>query len=404
MKKNNFWKRFWTMDVHNHEGFTLVELIIVIAILAILSSVAVVGYSAYIKKANKQADVTLAAEIENALTLAMYSGELTSGDYVVIKYNGTAVAKNANDESILTAAAAMEAAFGAGWENSLKLKWDGWTVGVAGDAEKMDMVFNSNFSPEKMDVLLGQLQGVVGDASFYLEDRDIAVSAEIAEIMKQNGIDIEAGTILNEDTSMAAANAYVFLVAGQLGVYDVQMDDEGNMSPEGETFIAGWAANNFDGASMDPVAAAAAKYASVLALAKYVDSKAGTTYENQLNVSADPRDDADLVLAAIQSSDNSDVQNALITYYAEGENGEIGAFYNDAMAFLTYMQGVSDSSDNLLQNTDLSNGQYFVDGYVSDYVNSYLSISDVLAGADFEGSAMAFFFVGDDIVCMFSEK
>ncbi len=403
MKLKNTWKRFWTLDVHNHEGFTLVELIIVIAILAILSSVAVVGYSAYVKKANKQADLTLAAEIENALTLAMYSGELTSGDYVVIKYDGTAVAKNANDEDIHTAADAMAAAFGSGWENNLQLKWNGWTVGVAGDAQKMDMVFNSNFSPEKMDVLLGQLQGVVGDASFYLGDREIAVSAEIAEIMKQNGIDIEAGTILNEDTSMAAANAYVFLVAGQLGVYDVQMDDEGNMSPEGETFIAGWATNNFDGASMDSVTAAAAKYASVLALAKYVDAKAGTTYENQLNISADPRDDADLVLTAIQSSDNSDVQNALVTYY-EGENGEIGAFYNDAMAFLTYMQGVSDSSDNLLQNTDLSNGQFFVDGYVADYVNSYLSISDVLADADFEGSAMAFFFVGDDIVCMFSEK
>ena len=72
------------------------------------------------------------------------------------------------------------------------------------------------------------------------------------------------------------------------------------------------------------------------------------------------------------------------------------------MAFLTYMQGVSDSSDNLLQNTDLGNGQYFVDGYVFNYVNSYLSVSDVLANGDFDGSAMAFFCVGDDIVGMFS--
>ena len=31
MKLKNMWKRFWTLDVHNHEGFTLVELVIEVA-------------------------------------------------------------------------------------------------------------------------------------------------------------------------------------------------------------------------------------------------------------------------------------------------------------------------------------------------------------------------------------
>ena len=402
MKLREKFKRFWTMDVHNHEGFTLVELIIVIAILAILSGVAVAGYSAYIKKANMQADKTLASEIENALILAMYSDMLTSGDYVVIKYGEAAEFGNGSGGDGASINEAMAAAFGSNWQNSLKLQWTGWTVGVAGDAEKMEMVFNSNFSPEKMDELLDQLQGVVGDASGYLGDRGIQVSAEIAALLQQNGFDIKEGDTLDPTTSMAAANAYVFLVAGELGGYDVQLDEEDNMSEESAAFMEGWMTNNFEGTSMDPVSAAAAKYASILALAKFVDAKAGTTYENQMNVSADPRKDAEIVLNAIKTSEDTKVQNALGSYF-EGEDGEPGPFYNDAMAFLTYMQGVSDSSDNLLQNTDLSNGQYFVDGYVSDYVNSYLSISDVLAGADFEGSAMAFFFVGDDIVCMFTE-
>ena len=64
------WKRFWTLDVHNHEGFTLVELIIVIAILAILSTGAIAGYSAYIKKANEAADKQLLAELNTAFTIA----------------------------------------------------------------------------------------------------------------------------------------------------------------------------------------------------------------------------------------------------------------------------------------------------------------------------------------------
>ena len=70
MKLKEKMKRFWTMDVHNHEGFTLVELIIVIAILAILAGVAVVGYSAYIEKANKAADQTALAQLNNAFALA----------------------------------------------------------------------------------------------------------------------------------------------------------------------------------------------------------------------------------------------------------------------------------------------------------------------------------------------
>ena len=60
-------------------GFTLVELIIVIAILAILSSVAVAGYSGYIKKANDSAVETWAKNVETHATLAnAQTGAITS--------------------------------------------------------------------------------------------------------------------------------------------------------------------------------------------------------------------------------------------------------------------------------------------------------------------------------------
>ena len=51
-------------------GFTLVELIIVIAILAILSTGAIAGYSAYITKANETSVNTWKNQIETAATLA----------------------------------------------------------------------------------------------------------------------------------------------------------------------------------------------------------------------------------------------------------------------------------------------------------------------------------------------
>lgn len=51
-------------------GFTLVELIIVIAILAILSSVAVAGYSSYITKANNSAAESFMNQIKTHAVLA----------------------------------------------------------------------------------------------------------------------------------------------------------------------------------------------------------------------------------------------------------------------------------------------------------------------------------------------
>ena len=49
------------------KGFTLVELLVVIAILAILASVSVVGYTAFISKANNSVALQELTHIRNAL-------------------------------------------------------------------------------------------------------------------------------------------------------------------------------------------------------------------------------------------------------------------------------------------------------------------------------------------------
>ena len=55
-------------------GFTLVELIVVIAILAILAGVAIPAYSGYIEKANQAADIVTCDAIKTAV-FAAYAEE-----------------------------------------------------------------------------------------------------------------------------------------------------------------------------------------------------------------------------------------------------------------------------------------------------------------------------------------
>lgn len=76
------------------KGFTLVELLVVIAILAILSTVAVVGYTSFINKAEKQATETEIAQIKSVVEAATITDKayiVIDGDYVIFSKDDNGV-------------------------------------------------------------------------------------------------------------------------------------------------------------------------------------------------------------------------------------------------------------------------------------------------------------------------
>ena len=87
---------------NNKKGFTLVELLVVIAILAILASVAVVGYTAFVDKANESNAKTEAHQIDRSIEAALLNNDavlVKAGLYVVKGDDGYVTATEIDEDA-----------------------------------------------------------------------------------------------------------------------------------------------------------------------------------------------------------------------------------------------------------------------------------------------------------------
>lgn len=112
-------------------GFTLVELIVVIAIIGILAGVGTVGYGGYIKRTNEGLDETLYKNIIYAGEIGKYENPGVTGRVIVTK-------TDAHVEAVGTSGNAsvvekwMKNAFGDNWTTTVKYHTDKYANGTYG--------------------------------------------------------------------------------------------------------------------------------------------------------------------------------------------------------------------------------------------------------------------------------
>ena len=146
-------------------GFTLVELIVVIAIIGILAGVGTVGYGGYIKRTNEGLDETLYKNILYAGEIGKYENPGVTGRVKVTKDSNATVTSDSGNAAVVEKW--LSDAFGSDWATTMKYRTDKYAgndkyntivlpgVNVQLTAEqqaRVDQINGSNFADNTVEI------------------------------------------------------------------------------------------------------------------------------------------------------------------------------------------------------------------------------------------------------------
>ena len=395
----------------NNKGFSLVELIVVIAIMAVLAAVAVIGVSVYIPKAQQAADQQMVADIQKAIDLyaQLEGAELQPGQsgYVVIKKTdsngGGAISfvvmpvgaeeENPGDGSVTNGNVtvgdniadgqfvrnALISYFGENYDKELKVSYGGWTNIMT--EQEVDAIKNSGFINNvygKEDGILETVDMLTDAMKLYYGD-----AANAQEQANQTVLNVAAATKNGIDHAKLVNWWTTERLDGAMPSDDIFKDGVNYAGNEPTKIkMAAWYARG--------------KAFVIFTGCDGCKDAFGTSQNNPF----DGAEDATDALNALQNVINDTVAHVsgcptcgpkVESYFSSGQAK------SDAEAYIAMLGQIDGMSDAIQGSDEFKKDGLYTSGFVKDVVNEYVNVIETYEKANVQtGDIMLSFTVDKD--------